>query len=134
MTAKRLTILFSLLLMAMVLAAGCKRTVPVQNITDNPVPMSEKASSLSKVKKAITVACAEQGWVIQGDKKNVIRAKLILRSHEAVVDIPYTAKKFSIIYVSSSDLAYENGNIHVRYNSWVKNLAKAIELELSRNG
>lgn len=134
MTAKRFMLLLSLLLMAMLLAVGCKKTAPVHNVIDQPLPVAQKAQSINKVKKAITVACADQGWVVLSDKKNVIRAKLLLRAHEAVVDIPYTAKNFSIIYVSSSELAYENGNIHVRYNSWVKNLAKAIELEISRNG
>lgn len=133
MTAKRLMLLLALILMAMVLAVGCKRTAPVHNIIDQPVPMSATAQSTSKVKRAIAVACAEQDWVIQSDNNNVIRAKLILRTHEAVVDIPYNAKQFSIVYVSSSGLAYQNGNIHTRYNSWVKNLAKAIELEISRN-
>lgn len=134
MTAKRLMLLFALALMAMLLAVGCKKTAPVNNIIDQPVPMSATAQSANKVKKAIFAACTEQGWVVQSDKQNVIRAKLTLRTHEAVVDIPYNAKQFSIIYVSSSDLAYQDGKIHVRYNSWVKSLAKAIELEIARNG
>ncbi|CAK7039205.1 MAG: hypothetical protein DELT_00708 [Desulfovibrio sp.] len=134
MTAKRFTLFLSLLLMALMLASGCgKRTAPVHNISDATFPVSSATGSLTKVKKAISTACIEQGWIIQEDAPNRLRAKLILRSHEAVVDIPYTTKKYSIVYVSSSNLAYQDGNIHIRYNSWVNNLAKAINLEFARS-
>ena len=56
----------------------------------------------------------------------LVRGTLNLRTHQAVVDIPYDTQRFSIRYVSSSNLDYDGRVIHRNYNSWVQNLQNAI--------
>jgi hypothetical protein len=56
----------------------------------------------------------------------LMRGMLNLRTHQAVVDIPYDTQRFSIRYVSSSNLDYDGNAIHRNYNSWVQNLQNAI--------
>ena len=46
---------------------------------------------------------------------------LILRTHTAEIEIPYSAGGYSIAYKSSVNLQ-EGGNIHRNYNGWIQNL------------
>jgi hypothetical protein len=55
-----------------------------------------------------------------------------LRTHTAVVDIPYGAAKYSILYRSSEDLQAADGKIHRNYNGWVQILDRQIRSEISR--
>jgi hypothetical protein len=61
-----------------------------------------------------------------------LEGTLRLRTHTAVVDIPYNDKEYSIVYKSSEGLDAGNGTIHNNYNGWVQNLDRAIRTELSR--
>ena len=56
---------------------------------------------------------------------------LILRTHTAVVEIPYSATSYSIRYRSSIDLNEAGGKIHKNYNSWVQNLTHGINGQLA---
>ena len=55
---------------------------------------------------------------------------LVLRTHTAVVEIPYSATSYSIKYRSSIDLNESGGNIHKNYNGWIQNLNKGINTQL----
>jgi len=59
-------------------------------------------------------------------RPGLMRAPLDIRSHQALVDIPFDARRFSIRYVSSSNLDYDGVVIHRNYNGWVQNLQNAI--------
>jgi hypothetical protein len=50
-----------------------------------------------------------------------------------VVEIPYSAKSYSINYKSSENLDAADGQIHNNYNGWIKNLAKGIDAQLIAN-
>ena len=54
------------------------------------------------------------------------RGTLDLRSHQAVVEIPYDTRRFTIRYVTSTNLDASPGMIHRNYNGWVQNLQAAI--------
>jgi hypothetical protein len=54
------------------------------------------------------------------------RGTLNLRSHQALVDIPYDAQRFQIRYAGSTNLNASPGVIHPNYNGWVQNLQAAI--------
>ena len=107
---------------------GC-RTAPVYNVTEAPVNASGKVSS-NDVKKAIISADAGLGWQMKEVKPGHIVGTLFLRKHMASVDIPYSDKSYSINYKDSSELNYDNGNIHSNYNGWVQNLDRAIQARL----
>lgn len=108
---------------------GC-RTAPVYNVTEAPVNASGKVSS-NDVKKAIMAAGAGLGWQMKEVKPGHIVASLFLRKHSAVVDIPFSASNYSIIYKDSTELKYDGSSIHSNYNGWIQNLDHAIQSRLS---
>ncbi|PJC85788.1 hypothetical protein CSW98_12065 [Vibrio sp. HA2012] len=109
--------------------AGCNRIQPVMNIEDTPV-----AYELQKkeVKQAIIAAAEARKWMIKDVNKDEMTAEIYVRSHHAVIKIPYTAKYYSLIYVNSANLKYNSGNIHRNYNKWINTLNQDIKRELSR--
>jgi hypothetical protein len=56
-------------------------------------------------------AGAAQGWVVESRAPGLLRGTLSRRDQQAVVDIPYDARRFSIRYVRSSNLNYDGTNI-----------------------
>jgi len=113
----------------LLLLAGC-RSNPVFNITDAPIEIDGKHSS-TDIKKAIIRAGAGLGWQMKAKKSGHIEGTLYLRKHVAVVDINYTKKSYNITYKSSENLNYDGKNIHKNYNSWVQNLNRAIQAQLT---
>lgn len=109
-------------LLATVALAGCARTAPVQ---DGGGEFLGRAA-LSQRADQIRAAGAGLGWRMEAAGPGLMRGTLLLRTHEAVVQIPYDTQRFSIRYVSSTNLDYANGMIHRNYNSWVQNLQNTI--------
>jgi hypothetical protein len=115
--------------------AGCMRCGPIFNIADAPATSaSGKALSKDEVKNAIVRAGAALGWQMKADAPGRITATLNVRKHTAVIEIPYSAKSYSINYKSSVNLDEGGGEIHNNYNGWIKNLAKGINAQLSATG
>jgi hypothetical protein len=71
-------------------------------------------------------AGASLGWRMQDIRPGVIRAVYTRGSHQAVVDVVFDPRTFSIRYVSSLDLNYDGAQIHPTFNGWVRNLEQAI--------
>ena len=113
--------------------AGCMRCGPIQNVTDAPVSsVSGKTLSTDEVKKAILRAGGTLGWQMNADTPGKITGKVNVRNkHQAVVEIPYSSKSYSINYKSSANLDESDGQIHNNYNTWVQNLAKGINAQLA---
>ncbi|TDH60274.1 hypothetical protein E2C06_22930 [Dankookia rubra] len=102
--------------------AGCARTAPVQDASGEFLGRAPLAQRADQIRAAGTVL----GWRIDPEGPGVMRGTLLLRSHQAVVQITYDTQRFAIRYVSSTNLNYENGMIHRNYNSWVQNLRNTI--------
>ncbi len=121
----------------MAILAGC-RTAPLYNVTDSAVPpaTSGKTHTLDNVTKAIVDAGMGLGWEMRVVRPGQIAGTLRLRSHTAIVDIPYTSASYSIVYNSSQDLNYDSvrQTIHTNYNGWIQNLNKAIRGRLGAFG
>ena len=121
----------------MAVLAGC-RTAPLYNVTNSAVPpvTSGKTLTLNNVTKAIVDAGMGLGWEMQVVRPGQITGTLHLRSHTAIVDIPYTTASYSIVYNSSQDLNYNPAQqtIHKNYNGWIQNLDKAIRGRLNAFG
>ena len=113
------------------LAVGCRGSVPVYNVTDAPVVASKPNPSLDEVGKAIQRAGIALGWQMKETKPGHIIATLQISGHVAVVDVNYSVKSYSIRYKDSTELDYNGGNIHPNYNSWIQNLDKGIRAQLS---
>lgn len=122
---------FAALLIAAAALAGCN-TVPIVNVTDAPVVVaSGRPLTNDQVRAAIVRAGAALGWQMREEGSNKLVGTLQLRTHTAVVEIPYSPRAYSVIYRSSVDLQEKSGTIHKNYNGWVQNLTKGINAQLS---
>ena len=69
-------------------------------------------------------------------KPGEIIGTLNVRSHQAIVTIPYTSKTYSILYKDSSNLKYDadKQTIHGNYAGWIQRLDGAIRSRLTAAG
>ena len=106
--------------------SACGRSAPVLNVEgasfQGRAPLRRRAEQIKR-------AGAGLGWAMQDVYPGLIRGTLNVRSHQAVVDVPYTQTTFSVRYASSNNLDYSGSGIHKNYNSWVKNLEQRITAE-----
>jgi hypothetical protein len=110
------------LALPMIVLAACGRQAPIQDGGGEFLGRG----SLAERALAIRRAGAGLGWVMQDVAPGRFRGTLNLRSHQALVDIPFDAQRFQIRYAGSTNLNASPGVIHPNYNSWVQNLQAAI--------
>lgn len=111
--------------------AGCK-TAPILNVDNQALPIpAGKTLTLEQVRSAIIRGGGALGWQMKDEGPSKLVGTLVLRSHTAVVDIPYSTTSYSIKYRSSINLNESGGQIHSNYNGWVQNLQKGINSQLS---
>ncbi|MDR1360187.1 MAG: hypothetical protein LBJ82_04315 [Deltaproteobacteria bacterium] len=114
------------------LNTGCKRTVPINDLS-NPSLSSYGNLSNNQVRDAIIRAGSKIGWLMQEEKKGLIVAKWDARDHSVTVEIPYSAKEYKIHYRSSVNMLDDgNGQIHRNYDRWVARLYRNINAELAQ--
>jgi hypothetical protein len=120
--------ILSFIILAVVIT-GCSSTKPILNLQNEPVSEDVSISDVTQieVQEVILAAGAKLGWTGEVIEPGLIDATLQLRTHEAVVEIAYSDKQYSINYKSSKNLKYKDGNIHKNYNRWVANLSKTIK-------
>ena len=117
-------------LLATLVLIGCT-SVPIMNVDNAAVPAtSGKPLTKEQVRAAIIRAGGGLGWQMKDETPDMMVGTLVLRSHTAVVEIPYSATSFSIKYRSSINLDQNGGNIHKNYNGWIQNLHKGINTQL----
>jgi hypothetical protein len=104
----------------------------IQNVNQAPVVASQgKTLTHDQVRAAILRAGAALKWQMADEGPNMIVGTLNLRTHTAVVEIPYSPSTYSIKYRSSVNLNEKDGLIHKNYNGWVQNLTRGINTQLS---
>jgi len=119
-------------LAATVALTACNTIAPIQNVERVPVSNSaNKNLSAEEVRAAIVRAGAGLGWIMKDAGPGTINGTLILRTHTAEVQIPYSAASYSIVYKSSINLQESGGKIHRNYNGWVQNLNRGINAQLA---
>ena len=117
--------------------AGCRGGGQIYDVKDAPVQTATgKGPSMEDVQKAIIAAGVSLGWQMAISKPGEIIGTLNVRSHQAVVTIPYTSKTYSILYKDSSNLNYnaEKQTIHQNYTGWIQRLDGAIRSRLTAAG
>ena len=118
-------------LLAAASIAACATVVPVLNVSNAPVASAAgKPLTADQVKSAIIRAGAALGWQVKEAGPGKLTATLVLRTHSASVEIPYSVTNYSITYKSSVDLNENNGQIHKNYNGWIQNLTRGIDTQL----
>ncbi|PXF63278.1 hypothetical protein [Kangiella spongicola] len=119
-------IVLSLLVMGLLTA--CNTSRPLTNLNNHNIEyLVSGEKTVEDVKLSIIQAGQVLGWQMQPIAPGVIRGTLNIRAHQAVVDIPYNTKSYSIIYVSSVNLDYDGQTIHRSYPRWVNNLKAKID-------
>lgn len=116
---------------------GCRGGAQIFQVKDAPVQTATgKQPSLEDVQKAIIAAGVGLNWQMVVAKPGEIIGTLNVRSHQAVVSIPYTTKNYSIIYKDSTNLKYnaEKQTIHENYSGWIQRLDGAIRARLTAAG
>jgi hypothetical protein len=106
---------------------------PIYQVQDaQVVTTSGKALTPAQVRQAIVTAGTALGWTVVDAQPGKLEGTLNLRTHTAVVDIPYSATAYSIVFKRGDNLNVEGDKIHKNYNGWVQNLDRGIRTELSR--
>ena len=85
-----------------------------------------------QVKVAIGKSLLARKWAVnEGD--NVVYGTINVRSHTAKIKVPYSASRYELVYSDSTNLKgdLENGTVHKRYNTWIRNLQTDINSNLN---
>lgn len=125
-----LVVVLSLMLPTVVCA-----TQPILNLTDVKVPakIDGSAYSVDEVRAAIIAGCRIKGWTPQIAGPSTVSANILVKGkHYAEIEIHYTQTAYSIRYVSSKNLDYDEKTqeIHRNYNKWITLLSKAIQSQI----
>jgi hypothetical protein len=127
----RFSLKFAALAIALAALAGCN-TMPIQNVSEAPVVAANgRQLTNAQVREAIVRAGASLGWQIREEAPGLLVGTITLRTHSAVVAIPYTSRTYSVQYRSSQNLYESGGMIHKNYNGWITNLRNGINTQLS---
>jgi hypothetical protein len=119
-------------LAAAVALTACSTLAPIQNVENVSVSSaSNRPLSPADVRGAIVRAGAGLGWIMKDAGPGAIHGTLILRTHTAEVQIPYSATSYGIVYKSSVNLQESGGKIHRNYNGWIQNLNRGINAQLA---
>ena len=111
---------------ALLTLLACSGGAQIYQVKDAPV-------QLDQVQRAIIESGAKLGWIMAVTKPGEVQGTLNLRSHTAVVTIPFSTKSYSILYKESTNLKYdaEKQTIHGNYNGWVQRLDNEIRARIS---
>ena len=135
MTFLKLT---SIILVLMgLLWSGCTRDL--YNVNNTPIPSTKGSFGLEDVKKAIMKSRGTNyvHYQMNDLEPGLIKCVLTYKNHQAIVDITYSEKSYSILYQSSRNLSYQPASednaatIHRHYNTWIRDLDESIKLNLS---
>jgi len=118
------------LLVTMAITACVNHATDIYNVELSSYNTADPLDA-KRAEKAIKTAGSKIGWEMDTIRPGLIRGTLNLRKHLAVIDINYDGKRFSIDYVESENLNYdEEANvIHKSYNKWIEILERRIRAE-----
>ncbi len=120
------------LVLATATLAACNTMAPIQQVADVSVAaQANKPLTPEQVRAAIVRAGAGLGWVMKDAGPGQLNGTLLLRTHSAEVNIPYSASSYSIKHKASTNLQESGGMIHRNYNGWITNLHRGINAQLA---
>lgn len=127
------TITRSLLLLIFATALYAKN-IPVVDVTNMTIRAKADGSqpSLAEVKEAIKKGAAINKWTVKELDEQTLEAEITVRKkHYVSVTIPYTTKKFSILFKEARNMKYDKDEhtIHPNYRKWTINLGAVILLQ-----
>ena len=119
-------LVMSALALSLVALTGCGRGHAVLNVTDASIGSELKEDG---IEKGITRVLKRRGWRVGKKSKGKIMASIAVRSHRATIEITYNKENYSINYVDSQNLKYNEakGTIHRNYNRWINNIDRDLQ-------
>lgn len=113
-----------MVLLAGLMAAGCRSLAPVYNVENKTVVLSAGTT----MQQAILKGGSAKRWTMSAVRPGLMKGVLVARGHSVEVYIPYTQNTYSIEYAGSDNMHYnaKKNKIHPKYNQWVRNLDLAI--------
>lgn len=120
---------WAIVVVGVLLLASC-RTAPIYEV-EGATFNSNEPHSLDEVTDAIQRAGTQLGWQMREERPGLILGTLNVRTHQAIVEIPYDTDSFAIHYQDSTNLDHDGDTIHSNYNGWVQNLERQIRAEVS---
>jgi hypothetical protein len=127
---RRIIILGAAMLM---LLGACNKVQPIYNVERTEIfTGSGDEVDLKRLQSAIANAVTSKTWRVKQIAAGHMEARFIKGKKEAVVDIKYTKKFYTITYKDSTYLLNKGNLIHRRYNAWVRGLQKVINRNLGR--
>ena len=122
-----------ILISASLFPFACQRTQPIVDVEDAEIfTGSGKTPTTQQVQKAILQAVVAKTWRVTKKEVGRIEARFAKGDKVARIAIDYSPKSYSIRYVSSALLLYNEGSIHRRYNAWVRGLRVTIDRNLAK--
>ena len=118
--------------LCLMLVLGCA-TTKVLELNSMTVPKSYDGTTFTQkeVGKIIKQSLSERGWAITKASSGLIDASIVVRTrYHAKIKIKFNASTYSINYVDSEGLDYDEGNINRGYNHWVECLNRSIRKNL----
>jgi len=129
---KPIRLLLPFLLVAL-LMGGCSR---YREVVDTNFATGGK--DLAVVEAAVKTSLKHFNWQVIQDEKGLIVARYDKAKHYVLINIKYSDSKVDISYLKSEGLRYKEVDgkrmIHKRYNQWIANLQRRIEVELNPMG
>jgi hypothetical protein len=122
----------TLLLAVLLMTTGCSRMRPVPNVEGHPLPPGAETLSLDQIGQSIAYGGAQAHWQIEPVAPGRMTGRFDDGKHEAVVDIAYDQRAYSVTLASSSNLHQEGDEISKIYVKWIRRLEKDIDRSLER--
>jgi hypothetical protein len=106
----------------------------LENMVDVEMPQRLDGSSytLDEIQQAVAKGCVAKGWRPKVASEQEIECTITVRDrHYVKVRIPYTETHYSILYVDSREMDYNEAKqtIHRNYANWIINLSTAIQMQ-----
>jgi hypothetical protein len=125
MKSSNLTALFGLLLIIALPPTAIAD--PIQDFVDQPITTKANGENFTatEAQALIIKACTRRKWIPRLAGPGMLSVSILVRgAHYAEVSIPYSATKYSILYVTSRELDADakRRKIHRNYNKWVASL------------
>src|SRR5262245_28677485 len=117
MNTRSFTTMVFVLLTTMTFAVHAAKSVSTQDQSSMVPNIGSKPVTVADVKKAILGAAIDRGWQPMEDTGGKVRLQLDDKrksEYRLIVDVVYDAKNYTIKYVSSTGLKYDEkgGTIH----------------------
>jgi hypothetical protein len=115
--------------------AGCSKVEPIYNVDHHALPADTSRLTESEIGQVIQETAEKRNWKCQKVSPTKINCLYQRNMYQAKVEINYSRYDFSIHEINSSNLKQnEKGEIHKKYNKWIKTLENDIVKQLDAHG